>query len=209
VILGGLEPLVQLGTRSDEALADDLLRAIPDVRSDAAGEITVRFVRADKPSLAVLALRATVTFWGPRAQGLLLGILDSNMDDVRMAAVDALQKLRTVDDWAIERLGRVIVAQPPAAIELRVAAATTLALAPPESRQRVVAFLLERLSPVPQGIVGSLMKAFGPREDARLVVALARSLAALDPTGAQHAIRGLIAARPELRAELEAMIQGR
>ena len=209
IILGGLEPLTQLSTRSDEALADDLLRAIPDVRSDAAGEITVRFVRPDKPALAVLALRATVTFWGPRAQGLLLGVLDSNIDDVRMAAVEALQKLRTVDDWAIERLGRVIVAQPPAAIELRVAAASTLALAAPESRPKVVSFLHQRLTPAPQGLVGSLMKAFGPREDARLVVALARSLAVLDPSGAPHVIRAAIAARPELRMELEAALAGR
>ncbi|MBS2011325.1 MAG: serine/threonine protein kinase [Deltaproteobacteria bacterium] len=209
VILGGLEPLVPLASRSDEALADDLLRAAPDVRSDAAGELTVRFVRPDKPALAVVALRATVTFWGPRAQGLLLGILDSNIDDVRLAAVEALQKLRTIDDWAIERLGRVIVAQPPAAIELRVAAATALALATGDGRQRVVAFLHERLSTAPQGLVSSLMKAFGPREDARLVVALARSLAALDPGGASHALRAVVAARPELRLEIEAVIAGR
>ena len=210
VILGGLEPLVELRTRPDEALADDLLRAAPDVRSDFGGELAVRFVRADKPSLAVVALKATVAFWGPRAHALILGVLDSSIDPVRIAAVEGLQRLRTLDDWAIERLGRILVGPSPASIELRVAAANTLALAPFESRARVVAFLLERLVPPAQGLVGSLMmKAFGPREDAHVVIALARSLLALDPVGGRHALHQVATARPELRADIDAVLAGR
>ena len=209
VILGGLEPLTGLATRSDEALADDLLRAAPDVRSDLGGELAVRFVRPDKPALAVVALHATVGFWGPRAHALLLGVLDSTIDPVRIAAVEALQRLRTLDDWAIERLGRILLGHSPASLELRVAAAATLAFAPFESRARVIAFIHERLIPTQQGLVGSLMKAFGPREHGQVVVALARSLRTLDPAGARHVLDRLIAARPELRAEVEAVIAGR
>jgi serine/threonine-protein kinase len=210
VILGGLEPLVALSSRSDEALADDLLRAAPDVRSDLGGELAVRFVRPDKPTLAVIALKATVAFWGPRAHALLLGVLDSTIDPVRIAAVEALQRLRTIDDWAIERLGRILLMNSPASPELRVAAAATLALAPFESRTRVIAFIHERLLPTAQGLVGSLInKAFGPKEDARVVVALARSLVALDPGGAKHVLDRLVASRPELRADIDAVIAGR
>ena len=210
VILGGLEPLVGLTSRSDEALADDLLRAAPDVRSDLGGELAVRFVRPDKPTLAVIALKATVAFWGPRAHALLLGVLDSTIDPVRLAAVEALQRLRTIDDWAIERLGRILVLNGPASPELRVAAASTLALAPFESRTRVIAFIHERLLPSGQGLVGSLInKAFGPKEDGRVVVALARSLVALDPGGAKHVLERLVASRPELRADIDAVLAGR
>jgi hypothetical protein len=210
VILGGLEPLAALGSRSDEALAEDLLRAAPDVRSDVGGELAVRFVRADKPALAVVALKAVVGFWGPRAHALLLGVLDSTIDPVRLAAVEALQRLRTLDDWAIERLGRILLGHSPASLELRVAAASTLALAPFESRARVVAFIHERLVPPTQGLVGSLInKAFGPKEDAHVVVALARSLVALDPGGAKHVLERLTAARPELRGEIEGVLAGR
>ncbi|CAN5790291.1 hypothetical protein BH11MYX4_BH11MYX4_70170 [soil metagenome] len=200
VLLGGLEPLVTLRTRADEALADDLLRSIPDVRSDLGGELTVRFVRADKPALAVVALDATVRLWGPRAHALILGVLDSTIDPIRLAAVEGLQRLRTLDDWAIERLGRILLGPVPASLELRVAAAATLALAPFESRARVVAFLTERLVPPAQGLVGALInKAFGPREDARVVVALARSLHALEPAGAKHVFFQLGAAREGAR----------
>jgi serine/threonine-protein kinase len=210
IILGGLEPLTALASRSDEALAEDLLRAAPDVLSDLGGELTVRFVRADKPSLAVVALKATVAFWGPRSHALLLGVLDSTMDPVRIAAVESLQRLRAIDDWAIERLGRILLGQSPASIELRVAAATTLALAPFESRTRVLAFIQDRLAPPAQGLVGSLInKAFGPKEDPRVVIALARSFASLDPTGARLLFDRLVATRPELRGELDGLLLGR
>ena len=210
VILGGLEPLIALSTRFDEALADDLLRAVPEVRSDLGGELTVRFVRADKPSLAVSALRATVGLWGPRAHALLLGVLDSTIDPVRIAAVEALQRLGGIDDWAIERLGRILLRPDGGSLELRVAAASTLALAAVESRPRVVTFLTERLVPSTQGLVGALLtKAFGPREDGRVVVALARSLLRLDSVGARHVLPRLVSSRPELRAEIDAVLAGR
>ncbi|MDB4941173.1 MAG: Serine/threonine protein kinase PrkC, regulator of stationary phase [Labilithrix sp.] len=210
VILGALEPLAPLTTRSDEALAEDLLRAVPDVRSDLGGELTVRFVRADKPGLAVVALDATVNLWGPRAHALLLGVLDSTIDPVRIAAVLALQRLRTVDDWAIERLGRILLPNGTASLELRTLAAATLGFAPTESRARVAAFLTERLVPPQQGLARSLInKAFGPREDGHVVVALARSLIALDPAGGRHTVHQLIAGRPELRAELDLVLAGR
>ena len=208
VILGGLEPLTGLASRTDEALADDLLRAAPDVRSDLGGELAVRFVRPDRPVLAVIALNATVAFWGPRAHALILGVLDSTIDPVRIAAVEALQRLRTLDDWAIERLGRILLGNSPASLELRTAAAVTLGLAPVESRARVVAFIHERLLPT-QGLVGSLRKAFGPREPAQVVMALARSLATLDSTGAKPILDRLSAARPELRSEIEMVLATR
>jgi hypothetical protein len=209
VILGGLEPLTGLASRSEEVLADDLLRAAPDVRSDIGGELTVRFVRPERPALAVAALDATVRFWGPRAQALLLGVLDSTVDAVRIAAVEALRRLQ-LDDFTIDRLGRILLGQSPASVELRVAAASALAFAPVESHPRVVGFIEERLLRQTQGLVGSLFnKAFGPKEDPRVLVALARSLAALDPDGAKLVCEKLVGSRPELRGELESLLSRR
>lgn len=210
VILGGLEPLAGLVSRSDEALAEDLLRSAPDVPSDLGGELAVRFVRQDKVALSVVALHAVVAFWGARAHALLLGVLDSTVDPVRLAAVEALERLRALDDWTIERLGRIVLGHGAPSLELRVAAAGALRLAPPESRPRVLAFLRERLLPPAQGLVGSLInKAFGPKEDVLVVLALARSLTTLDPRGAGGVIAGVTAARPELRSELERLVAGR
>jgi hypothetical protein len=180
------------------------------VRSDLGGELAVRFVRADKPSLAVVALTTTVVFWGPRAHALLLGVLDSTIDVVRLAAVDALHRLGTVDDWIIERLGRILLGQSPASVELRVAAAGALVLAPLESRARVIAFIHERLVPTSQGLVGSLLsKAFGPKEDARVVIALSRALLTLDPAGAKPVLDRLLVTRPELRTDIGGFVVAR
>ena len=210
VVLAGLEPLTALASRSEEALAEDLLRSAPHVHSDLGGELSVRFVRADKPALAVVALGATVGFWGARANALLLGVLDSTIDVVRIAAIEALHRLGTVDDWMIERLGRILLGHSPASIELRVAAAGALALAPLESRARVVAFIHERLVPTQQGLVTSLLsKAFGSKEDPRVIVALSRALIALDPTGAKAVIDRLLAVRPELRTDIEGIVVAR
>jgi serine/threonine-protein kinase len=210
VVLAGLEPLVALSSRTDEALAEDLLRSAPDVRSDIGGELAVRFVRADRPSLAVVALATTVVFWGPRANALLLGVLDSTIDVVRLAAVDALHRLGTIDDWMIERLGRILLGQSPASLDLRVAAAGALTLAPAESRPRVIAFIQERLVPTSQGLVGSLLsKAFGPKEDPRVVIALSRALLDVDPAGARAVLDRLLLARPELRTDIEGFVVAR
>ncbi len=210
IVLAGLEPLTALASRTEEALAEDLLRAAPDVRSDLGGDLAVRFVRADKPALAVVALATTVNFWGPRANALLLGVLDSTIDVVRVAAIEALHRLGAVDDWVIERLGRILLGQSPASVELRVAAAGALTLAPLESRARVIAFIQERLVPTPQGLVTSLLnKAFGPKEAPHVVVALSRALLALDPTGAKAVLDRLLVTRPELRSELESFSAAR
>jgi serine/threonine-protein kinase len=209
VIVGSLGPLVGLTSRTEEALAEDLLRAAPDVRSDEGGELAVRFVRLDKPALAVVAIDAVARFWGPRAQALLLGVLDSTSDPARIAAVETITRLRAVDDWAIERLARIIVDHMHASLELRVAAANALAFATQDSRPRVAAFLQERLLPS-STLVGSLLnKAFRPKEDRSLLVALARSLFHLDRSAAKHVSDRLMAARPELRGELEVILSGR
>jgi hypothetical protein len=192
----------------EEALAEDLLRAAPDVRSDVGGELAVRFMRPDKTTLAVVALKVVVAFWGRRARALLLGALDSTVDPVRLAALDALQRLGSLDDWTIDRLGRILTN--PGSVELRVAAASTLTLAPTEGRARVVAFLQERLHPQGQGLVGSLLsKAFGPKEDEEVVVALAGALVTLDPGGARQVLDKVMVGRPELRSELEALLARR
>ncbi|MBX3263441.1 MAG: protein kinase [Labilithrix sp.] len=208
VIVSSLEPLTGLATRQDEALAEDLLRALPDVRSDAGGDVTVRFVRLDKPALGVAALRATTALWGVRARPLLVGVLDANHDGFRGVALEALQKLGCIDDLVVDRLGRILAGQNPAGDELKLAAASALASTTPEARPRAIAWIGARLAPA-QGLMGSIRSALGPRDDARVTAALARSLHALDPAGSRVALERLAASRPELRAHVDAILAGR
>ncbi|MBX3204761.1 MAG: serine/threonine protein kinase [Labilithrix sp.] len=208
VIVSSLEPLAGLATRQDEAFAEDLLRALPDVRSDAAGDVTVRFVRLDKPALGVAALRATTTLWGVRARPLLVGVLDANHDGFRAVALEELQKLGCIDDLVVERLGRILTGQNPAGDELKVAAAAALASTTPEARPRALSLIAARLAPA-QGLMSSIRSALGAREDTRVAVALARSVHALDPAGSRLTLERLATARPELRAHVDAILAGR
>ncbi len=205
VLVAALEPLAPLASRADEVLAEDLLRAMPDVRSDAAGEVTVRFVRLDKPMLGAVALQATALLWDRRAHSLLLGVLDSPADSMRLAAIAALKRLGAVDDWALERFARIVNGQVSASDEVRVEAAAAFALAVPESRARACAFLQQKLA-ARQGI-GSLFG--GAKESGTVLMALARALHTLDPTVARGVIERLAASRSDVRHELEALLASR
>jgi hypothetical protein len=208
-MVASLEPLVPLATRNDEALAEDILRAIPETRSDLAGDTTVRFVRLDKPAIGIAALRITAALWGIRARPLLVGVLDANNADAfRLVAIEALQKLNCIDDVVVERLGRILVASTGSSEEIRLAAAHALSFAAPEAKPRAVGFLHQRLAPQ-QGFMSSLLSALGPREDTRVLVALARALITLDPGGARGTLERLAQAKPDLRPHVDAIFAGR
>jgi serine/threonine-protein kinase len=209
-IVAALEPLIALATRQDETLAEDLLRALPEVPSDQAGELVVRFVRFDKPSIGIAAVRAVAALWGVRARPLLVGVLDANDSAFRLLAIESLIRLGGIDDGALERLARIIVNQgnPPASEEVRLAAANAIATTMPEARPRAIWFLQQRLTPQ-QGFMSSLLKAIGTKEDPRVLTALARSLALIDPHGARPYLERLAAAQPDMRAALEAILAGR
>jgi serine/threonine-protein kinase len=207
-IVSELEPLLPLPTRHDEALAEDLLRAIPQTQSDSAGELTVRFVRLDKPALGIAALRATTMLWGVRARPLLVGVLDAQHDGFRMLALEELQKLGCIDDAVVDRLVHITLGQNLAGEELKLAAATALGSTAPEARPRALAVLSARLAPA-QGFMKSIRSALGPREDTRIVIALARSLYMLDPPGSRAVLERFATARPELRVHVDAILAGR
>ena len=208
VIVSALEPLAQLASRHDEALAEDLLRALPDGRSDAAGDVTVRFVRLDKPTLGVTALRATTNLWGVRARPLLVGVLDANDDGFRSLAIEELHRLGCIDDVVVERLGRILLGQNPAGDDLKVVAANALSAATTEARTRATGILVTRLAPE-KGLMSSIRSALGPREDQRIAVALARALYALDPQGSRGVLERYANGRPELRPHIDAILAGR
>lgn len=207
-ILSVLDSIVDLKTRQDEALAEDLLRSMPNTRSDEGGDVTFRLVRIDKPTIGRIALMTTAMLWGPRAKPLLLGVLDSTDDTVRRAAIEALQSLDAVDEMTLERLARILVGQAEASDDLRLAAATAIASATPESKPQAIAFLQQRIASA-HSFVSSMLKAFVNRERPAITIALARSLTQLDPVGGRAAVEKLAAARSDLRADLTALLARR
>jgi|GEM_PF-774154 len=205
-IVAALEPLAALSCRHDEALAEDLLRALPEAPLESAGEITMRFVRFDKPTVGLAALKATTALWGMRAKPLLVGVLDAEQDDFREIAIASLQRLGAVDDVVVERLARIIVGQKRAGDALRAQAADALASATAEAQTRALAFLVDRLTPK-EGVVSSFFKALTTSESSRVVIALAHSLFVLDPANAPPVIERLAKARRDLRPQLESLLR--
>jgi serine/threonine protein kinase len=204
-IIDALEPLVNLVTRNDEAFAEDLLRSMPESMPEAAGDVTVKLARLDKPSVGALAVAVTANAWGRRAVPLLLGVLDSPVDVMRIAALESLKRIAPLEDPALERLARMLQGQVPAGDELKAAAARAFAAAAPFCHARAVAFLQSRLQP-PQGLLGSVRQAFGKGESADVVLALCRALIALDSVGARPVLERYAASHAELRGEIEKLL---
>jgi len=71
----------------------------------------------------------------------------------------------------------------------------------------VIGFLQQRLTPQ-QGLIGSLRKAIGGKDDVRVLAALARSFAHLDPQGARPYLERLASAEPALRPHVDAIYAG-
>ena len=208
IIANSLEPLIPLASRGEDALAEDLLRSAPEIRSDSAGEIVIRFVRLDKPAIGSAAVSLIAALWGRRSQPLLLGVLDSQSTTMRLASISALRKLGAIDDLAIERLARIIVGQGAAEEDLQVAAADALGSASEESRPRAIMFLHSRLVPTPS-LMQQVRSMLGARDAGPVTVALARSLMTLDAAAARELLPRLGSARQELKPALDTILAQR
>lgn len=205
-LLEGLEPLVGLAAKADEAFAEDLLRAIPETRADAAGELVVRFVRVDKPQVAAVALRALTSLWSDRAHSMLIGAIDASDVAIRVAAVESLGRLTTIDAWTVDRLVKIVAAQGQTPDEMRAPAARALGLASDDAKEKAITFCRERLASQPR-IVTSILSAFGgTREVPTVMLELARALLALEGANARAVVEKVAQARPELRAELDGLL---
>ncbi|HSO38212.1 MAG TPA: hypothetical protein VLT33_37045, partial [Labilithrix sp.] len=105
-------------------LAHDLLHASPHQRDDEAGEVTALYLQRSPPALVRVAATALVWFWEQRATPLLLGLLASEHDAVRIAAIDGLRHLRAVDEYAVTRI--LAVARATSSNDVRIAARSAL-----------------------------------------------------------------------------------
>ena len=106
-------------------LAYDLLRASPRQRDDEAGEVTALYL---EPLAACARVpprsRRLVAFWEQRAAPLLVGLLASDADAVRIACIDGLRQLRAIDEYAVTRI--LAAARTSTSTDVRIAARSAL-----------------------------------------------------------------------------------
>jgi hypothetical protein len=191
-------------------LAEDLLLSVPSVGDEQAGHLVVKYLRVNVSGVCRAATASIVKMWADRAKPLLVGMLQSKDDLVRIAGIAGIAQLQGIDEHIIPRLQAILLRRLPAGEELRAAAAVALSHTVPTARELAISLLTQLMTPprdapadprlsTPQGNALS-------REDA-VVIAIARSL--LTVGGKNY--RGLVAERAErspeaLRAQLKKLI---
>ena len=189
----------------DPALAEDVLRAVPDVKDEHAGTVVARFVRQGGPAVCKAAVGALATLWGPRARPLLVGVLDNPDEGVRLAALGALRKVGGIDENVTARIDRIMTS--PSGDDLRATAAAALADATPAARPVASAALRRALSPPIRGVLSRLRGTASPPQATLVALAIARALLALDGAAAHAAIeeRAVVSDEP-LRTSLHELL---
>lgn len=193
-------------------LAEDLLLCLPAVRDESAGHVILKFLRWPHSGVCRAATAAIVKLWGERAKPVLVTMVQSKEDVVRVAGIAGLRQLGAIDEHLVPRLHAILTRRVAAGEEVRAAAAIALAHTSATARQPAVSLLSHLLSapddrdiraPASQrsAIDGAISK-----QDA-VVLAMARSLLAIG--GAPY--RGLVAQRAEqspepLRSQLRRLL---
>jgi serine/threonine-protein kinase len=158
------------------------------------------------------ATAAIVQLWGERTKPLLVGMLQSKDDVVRIAGIAGLRQMKGIDEHVIPRLQAILLRRLPAGEELRAAAALALSHAAPSAVPPAISLLAQLLTPPREGSEPRIQAASSDggitREDA-VTLAIARSLLAL--AGKTH--RGLVAERAErspepLRSHMRKLLTG-
>ncbi len=203
VVRAALEKIIasdQSGNPRAMELAEDLLLSVPLVGDESAGHLVVKYLRVNVSGVCRAATASIVKMWSERAKPLLVGMLQSKDDVVRIAGIAGLRQLNGIDEHVVPRLQAILMRRLPAGEELRAAAAIALSHTSPTAIQPAVSLLAQLITPTrdsspdprlaaPQGGVLS-------REDA-VVIAIARSLLTIGGKG----YRGLVAERAERSPE--------
>jgi serine/threonine-protein kinase len=191
-------------------LAEDLLLCVPLVGDEQSGHIVVKYLRVNVSGVCRAATAAIVKLWGERAKPLLVGMLQSKDDVVRVAGIAGLRQIEAIDEHVVPRLSAILTRRLPAGDDLRAAAAVALGHATSTARPAALSVLTQLVTPARDVPLDRAQASRGTlsREDA-VVIALARSLLAVGGVG----YRGLVAERadrsPEpLRGQLRRLLSG-
>lgn len=193
-------------------LAEDLLLCVPVIGDESAGHVVLKFLRYTHSPVCRAATAAIVKLWADRAKPVLVGMVQSKDDVIRIAGIAGLRQLNAIDEHLVPRLDAILTRRVPASEEVRAAAAVALASVESTAKAPAISLLTQLLTPTrergiptpdPRSAVGTLSK-----EDA-VVIAIARSLLTIGG----NLYRGLVAERAErspepLRGQLRALLVG-
>ena len=151
--LGQLEG--RLETKGVPDLVEDLIKALPHRDDETAGQLVGRYARSRAPRLAALATEALADVWGQRARALLLSQVSHAEDDVAIAALAGLRRLKAVDDACLRRIEPLLAWGEGVRMPVRFAAVEALADATSDARA-LARTLLERALASAKGSSGNV-----------------------------------------------------
>jgi serine/threonine-protein kinase len=170
-------------------LAEDLLLCVPLVGDENAGHTVLKFLRWTQSNVCRAATAAIVKLWNERAKPVLVAMITSKDDIIRIAGIAGLRQLGAIDEHVVPRLQAILMGRVPASDEVRGAAAVALAHATASARDPAISILTQILGQDAGGPSSSTQDA--------IVVAVARSLLKLG--GKQF--NGLVSERAGTAAE--------
>jgi serine/threonine-protein kinase len=211
VVRAALEKIARLPEPNSGtlALAEDLLLCVPLIGDESAGHVALKFVRWNRSNVCRAATAAIVKLWGERSKPVLVGMVQSKEDIVRIAGIAGLRQLGAIDEHLVPRLHAILTRRVPAGEEVRAAAALALAHVSETAKQPAVSLLAQLVTP-PREAAPSEPRPGGvlTKQDA-VVLAMARSLLAIGgpPYRRVVAERAERSAEP-LRAQLRGLLTG-
>ncbi len=194
----------------DAALAEDVLRSLPELSDERLGMLVAQLLRHKSPSVRRAAATALASPWGTKARSVLFGVLDDGDESVRVAALTGLRKVGAIDIDVVRRAEKFLDGTAPGGDNTCAVAAALLADAIPEARAEAIAVLTTALAPRARGVVARLTGAAPlPREAPMVVETLARSLLAIGGTKGRDAVKKRASKSPvDVQRRLNALLQG-
>jgi serine/threonine-protein kinase len=191
------------------ALAEDLLVCVPLVGDESAGHVALKFIRWNHSNVCRAATAAIVKLWGERSKPVLVGMVQSKEDVVRIAGIAGLRQLGAIDEHLVPRLHSILTRRVPAGEEVRAAAALALAHVSDTAKQPAVSLLAQLVTPPREvGPIETRPNGVMTKQDA-VVLAMARSLLTIGgpPYRRVVAERADKSAEP-LRGQLRGLLTG-
>ncbi len=207
------EHLSRMDPESDDAnseagaaLAEDLLRALPDAPDDALGRVVARFLRHLTPAVRRAAATGLPGLLGPRARPSLMHALDDVDEGVRAAAFAGMRMIHGVDEAVVARVDQLLNGGAPASDELRAGAAGSLAEVTESARGAAIEVLARTLRPKPRSVL-SLFKTPDDGEGVLVLATVARVLLVLGGAqGRKEVEQRAASSRGELKKALSGML---
>src|SRR5262249_18321415 len=150
------ELIERIGPTDDPHVAEDVLRALPVIEDERVGGLVANLLRHQAASVRRAAATALAGPWGPLARVALLSALDDADDRVRVAALNGLRKVTTVDLEIVRRVEKILSAPGTANDNVYAMAASLLGEAVQDAREEAITALCTAIQARPRGVVARL-----------------------------------------------------